>query len=115
MCRAKNFSLFTSKVISLLLLPSQTLTAECADPLTVKRYKRLSPLVVAGEALGGLGGVQEGDCFVAFSRRCAALASAAVLRRFVHCDEPAAASTFCDSSNAAFNTSCVALPDFACQ
>lgn len=35
----------------------------------VRTYKRLSPLVVQGEALGGLGGAAAGDCLVGFSRR----------------------------------------------
>ncbi len=37
--------------------------------MQVKRYRRLSPLVVMGEALGGVKQLQEGDCVVAFSRR----------------------------------------------
>lgn len=48
----------------------EVLAAECDDPLEMKRYKRLSPLVVMGEALNSINEVQEGDCLVAFSRRC---------------------------------------------
>ncbi len=37
--------------------------------MQVRTYKRLSPLVVQGEELGGLGGAAAGDCLVGFSRR----------------------------------------------
>jgi ATP-dependent RNA helicase SUPV3L1/SUV3 len=47
----------------------QELAGNCADALTVQRYKRLSPLVVEPRALQGLAGVQAGDAVVAFGRK----------------------------------------------
>ncbi|EFJ52880.1 hypothetical protein VOLCADRAFT_41250, partial [Volvox carteri f. nagariensis] len=47
----------------------RALAAECGDELEVRRYRRLSPLVVQSEALGSVARVAGGDCLVAFSRR----------------------------------------------
>ncbi|KAF6256649.1 P-loop containing nucleoside triphosphate hydrolase protein [Scenedesmus sp. NREL 46B-D3] len=47
----------------------QELAGNCADTLTVQRYKRLSPLVVEPRALQGLAEVQQGDAVVAFGRK----------------------------------------------
>ncbi|GLI70255.1 hypothetical protein VaNZ11_015102, partial [Volvox africanus] len=47
----------------------RVLVAECGDELQVRRYRRLSPLVVQSEALGSMAAVAGGDCLVAFSRR----------------------------------------------
>jgi ATP-dependent RNA helicase SUPV3L1/SUV3 len=47
----------------------QQLAQQCAEPLVVQRYRRLTPLVVESEPLSGLSDVQEGDCVVAFGRK----------------------------------------------
>ncbi|KDE06905.1 hypothetical protein MVLG_02793 [Microbotryum lychnidis-dioicae p1A1 Lamole] len=47
----------------------QKLAHELGDECIVKRYSRLSPLVVAEQSLGGdLSKIQRGDCLVTFSR-----------------------------------------------
>ncbi|GEM06101.1 ATP-dependent RNA helicase suv3 [Rhodotorula toruloides] len=47
----------------------QTIAAELGDECIVKRYQRLSPLVVAEKSLeGDLGKIRRGDCLVTFSR-----------------------------------------------
>lgn len=45
------------------------LAQHCNDPLTVNRYRRLSPLIVEPRALDGVQAVLEGDCVVAFGRK----------------------------------------------
>eukprot|EP00775_Hariotina_reticulata_P009430 gene9430-9595_t len=47
----------------------QQLAQQCAEPLVVQRYRRLTPLVVEPQPLGALSNVQEGDCVVAFGRK----------------------------------------------
>ncbi|GLC71011.1 hypothetical protein PLESTF_001060700 [Pleodorina starrii] len=47
----------------------RVLVEECGDELEVRRYRRLSPLVVQSEALGSVAASAGGDCLVAFSRR----------------------------------------------
>lgn len=47
----------------------QKIAAELGDECVVKRYQRLSPLVVADTSLGGdLSRIRKGDCLVTFSR-----------------------------------------------
>ena len=47
----------------------ESIVRDLGDELVVKRYRRLSPLIVADESLGGdLSKVEKGDCAVAFSR-----------------------------------------------
>lgn len=47
----------------------QTIAAELGDECVVKRYQRLSPLVVAEKSLeGDLSKIRRGDCLVTFSR-----------------------------------------------
>ncbi|GAA5980898.1 hypothetical protein JCM10908_003909 [Rhodotorula pacifica] len=47
----------------------QKIAAELGDECIVKRYQRLSPLVVAEASLGGdLSRIRKGDCLVTFSR-----------------------------------------------
>ncbi|SCV67955.1 BQ2448_76 [Microbotryum intermedium] len=47
----------------------QRLAHELGDECVIKRYSRLSPLVVAEQSLGGdLAKIQRGDCLVTFSR-----------------------------------------------
>ncbi|BGO99193.1 ATP-dependent RNA helicase SUV3, mitochondrial [Rhodotorula toruloides] len=47
----------------------QTIAAELGDECIVKRYQRLSPLVVAEKSLeGDLSKIRRGDCLVTFSR-----------------------------------------------
>lgn len=47
----------------------QKIAAELGDECVVKRYQRLSPLVVADSSLGGdLSRIRKGDCLVTFSR-----------------------------------------------
>ena len=47
----------------------EKLLADTGDELVVRRYERLSPLVVEKESLGGdLAKVKKGDCIVTFSR-----------------------------------------------
>jgi ATP-dependent RNA helicase SUPV3L1/SUV3 len=47
----------------------QELLKDTGDELTIKRYQRLSPLIVENEGLGGdLSRVRKGDCVVTFSR-----------------------------------------------
>lgn len=46
----------------------EELLKETGDELVVRRYKRLTPLVVEETSLGELDRVRKGDCIVAFSR-----------------------------------------------
>ncbi|KAG8901603.1 RNA helicase [Tulasnella sp. 403] len=46
----------------------RALLAETGDEIIVKRYERLTPLVVSERGLRGLQSVKSGDCVVAFSR-----------------------------------------------
>lgn len=47
----------------------QAIVEEMGDSIEIKRYERLTPLVVADQSLGGdLSRVKKGDCVVAFSR-----------------------------------------------
>ncbi|KAI5481742.1 hypothetical protein MNV49_000019 [Pseudohyphozyma bogoriensis] len=47
----------------------ESLAAELGDELIVKRYQRLSPLVISDESLNSdLSKIKPGDCFVTFSR-----------------------------------------------